>query len=61
MQPGILPKILALIFSLLIVTSCSKTRFIYSYFDWFLLKRFDAYFDLKIRNGQHWKRESPSF
>lgn len=39
-------KTIVIIVSLLILTSCSKTRLIYNYSDWFLLKRFDTYFDL---------------
>ena len=46
MRPGILVKIIALIFSLSILISCSKTRILYNYSDWFLLKWFDTYFDL---------------
>ena len=47
MRTGILVKILTLIISLLILTSCSKTRTFYNYSDWFILKWFDTYFDLK--------------
>ena len=46
MRARILVKILALIISLLILTSCSKTRIFYNYSDWFILKWFDTYFDL---------------
>tara|TARA_B100000686_G_scaffold103723_1_gene111036 strand:- start:97 stop:948 length:852 start_codon:yes stop_codon:yes gene_type:complete len=46
MKTGILVKIIALIISLFILTSCSKTRIFYNYSDWFVLKWFDTYFDL---------------
>ena len=45
-RTGIPVKILALIISLFILTSCSKTRIFYNYSDWFILKWFDTYFDL---------------
>ena len=46
MRTGIFVKIIALIISLFILTSCSKTRIFYNYSDWFILKWFDTYFDL---------------
>ena len=46
MRTGIFVKIIALIISLFIFTSCSKTRIFYNYSDWFILKWFDTYFDL---------------
>ena len=68
MQPGIVPKIIVLLFSLLVVTSCSKTQLIYNHSDWFILKRFDTYFDLShpqrselemgIAKLIHWHRQS---
>ena len=68
MRPGILVKIIALTISLLIATSCSKTRIFYNYSDWFLLNWFDTYFDLsdpqlydletRIDRFLDWHRES---
>lgn len=46
MRHGTLVKIVVLTISLFIGTSCSKTRILYNYSDWFLLKWFDTYFDL---------------
>ena len=46
MRTSILVKIIALIISFFILTSCSKTRIFYNYSDWFILKWFDTYFDL---------------
>lgn len=68
MQPGNLLKIIVLLFALLFITSCSKTRSLYNNADWFLLKRFDMFFDLSdlqrseletgISNFLIWHRES---
>ena len=46
MRTSILVKIIALIISLFILTSCSKTRIFYNYSDWFILKWFDTHFEL---------------
>ena len=68
MRTGILVKIIALIISLFILTSCSKTRIFYNYSDWFILKWFDTHFDLndpqrsdlntRIARLLYWHRKS---
>ncbi len=46
MTAPIIYRIFAILFFLLILNSCSKTRFLYNNADLFLLNQFDTYFDL---------------
>mgnify|MGYP001209602749 FL=1 len=68
MRTSILVKIIALIISFFILTSCSKTRIFYNYSDWFILKWFDTHFELndpqrsdlktRIKRLLDWHRKS---